>query len=185
MKPLEILKANNIQLPPFLGKEIGSGIDGQVFEKDNDPSRVIKISISENSDYPCSYVLESKNYWHFARVYSCDCLYTSDKDGKPLLSVHCIEMEKLFPLTEDEEKLFHTLLSHEDANKQKEYTRDQLSTLIEELSEWFSFDKEEALSFCCAIMNCPIRHKDLHQRNIMKNVTSRFRLIDFDRLEKI
>lgn len=195
MKPLQRLKELHVRLPFVLGDELGSGIDGQVFEKKSDNNNVIKISCVVADEYWDSihhllFQLKDKKYWHFAKVHEFGPLLTFDQVDDDLdlpskeFTIHYLEMEKLLPLTEDEQKVFHTLLSHEDANKQKVYTRERLISLAEELSSGLSFDRNKALAFCFAIMNCPIRHKDLHQRNIMKNVAGGFRLVDFDRLEK-
>lgn len=195
MNLLQRLKELHVRLPFVLGDELGSGIDGQVFENKSDNNNVIKISCVAANEYWDSvhhllFQLKDKKYWHFAKVYEFGPLLTFDQGDDDLdlpskeFTIHYVEMEKLLHLSEDERKLFHTLLSHEDANKKKEYTRTQLISLIEELSKWLSFDKESALAFCYAVMNCPIHHKDLHTRNIMKNAAGGFRLVDFDRLSQ-
>ena len=196
MKPLEILKAHNIELPFLLGEEIGSGVDGQIFEKKDNPSRVIKISCTDNTWEHSNYhrlaeillYLDFKSYWHFAKMYDHGPLHTFDESTgslRKVFTIHYIEMEKLLPLSEDEVKIFHTLLSHEDANKKKEFNTDQILSMVNKLSEYLVLDKVKVCGFCFAIMDCYLKHKDLHPRNIMKNAEGNFRLIDFDRLELV
>src|ERR1700722_20210678 len=120
MKPLAILIAHNIELPFALGPEIGSGVDGQVFEKMGELDRVIKISMTHQSGYVQidNTLAHMQHLWHFAKLYSYGPIFTYH-DGEAVVTktIFYVEIEKLFPLTEDERKLFHTLLSHEDANK--------------------------------------------------------------------
>lgn len=174
MKPSEFIKKHNIELPFNLGKEIGSGVDGQVFEKQGDDGRVIKLSIKDDFNaFENAWLIYSCQPKHFVSVFDFGCLSNI---------IYWVEMEKLLPISEDEQRIFHTLISHEDANKQK------LSSyhhgwfiMANELSEWFSLDKEKIKQFCLSIQTSPILHGDLHPRNVMKDKNGNYKLVDFDR----
>jgi hypothetical protein len=203
VKPLDILIQNKIDLPFELGDELGSGQDGQVFEviETGYPIQrgsVVKLSaIYGTSSYPeykrvAAHLdfLHRNRTPHFAAVFNFDLLCsfnlpemicsTSPKEG---CTIYFVEMEELFPLSSEEVKLFHTLLSHEDANKQKDFSIEGLTRRIDELSDWFIFEKKDILSFCIAATSGRIRHKDLHPRNMMKDRLNKFKLVDLDRLE--
>lgn len=170
MKLLEILKKHNVELPFTLGKEIGSGVDGQVFEKYGDDSRVIKLSYQDNfTAFENAWLIHVCQPKHFVSVFDFGCFNDT---------IFWVEMEKLIPLTEDENRLFHTLLSHEDANKQKQFKPE----ILNELANWLILDKQKAQDFCVTATSGPIKQPDLHIRNIMKNSRGDFKIIDLDRL---
>src|ERR1022692_2697793 len=91
---------------PDLGDQIGSGVDGQVFLLGGD--RVIKFSGSY--DHRLLAEIASGYYMHYVVVDDFGVL----PDG-----THFTIMERLYPLTTDEEKVFHTIISHEDQAKVK------------------------------------------------------------------
>ena len=193
MKLLDILELHHVELPFHLGLEIGSGIDGQVFESQDNSNRVIKISSANSSSIASGYPQIAKilrsvqigKIHHFVKIYSFGPLFTYPIPdlSRDTATIFFVEMEKLFPISEDEQKIFHTLVSHEDANKKKKFPTKQIISILEDLSRWLSFDKEKAKNFCIAATSGPIYHKDLHIRNVMKNARGDYKLVDLDRLE--
>jgi hypothetical protein len=211
MKPLDILTRHKIDLPFKLGEEIGCGCDGQVFEviegygEYGYPIKrgsVIKLSAIYGTNSYRQYLrvaahlgfLQHNRTPHFAAVFNFGLLVhfdlpetissTSNRmQPKESCTVYFYEMEKLLPLSSEETKLFHTLLSHEDANKQKDFSPEGLTKRVDELADWFIFEKKDVLAFCLAATSGKIRHKDLHERNIMRNRLNQFKLVDLDRLE--
>jgi hypothetical protein len=211
MKPLDILTQRKIELPFKLGEELGRGQDGQVFEVIESyveygypikRGSVIKLSAIYGANSYRQYMrvaahlgfLKHNRTPHFAAVFNFALLCnfdlpemissTSNKlQPKESCTVYYVEMEKLLPLDPEETKLFHTLLSHEDANKQKDFSPEGLTKRIDELADWFVFEKKDVLAFCLAATSGKIRHKDLHPRNIMKDRLNQFKLVDLDRLE--
>lgn len=210
MKPLDILTSRKIELPFKLGDVCGSGVDGQVFEVIESyeeygypikRNSVIKLSALLGYDTSSRYkriaahldFLQRNRTPHFAAVFQFGLLceyhlpemtsFATSNQPKAYSAIYFVEMEKLLPLSSEEEKLFHTLLSHEDANKQKDFSPEGLSKRIDELADWFVFEKKDVLSFCLAATSGQIRHKDLHPRNVMKDRSNQFKLVDLDRLE--
>lgn len=173
MKPLELLKKHRVPLPFNLGQRLGYGQDGQVFVKKFARKRVIKLSTNQEGFAVLSF-LQSKGFSHIVPILKFNILLNNATDW-----VHFVEMERLFPLSEEEQKAMHTLLSHEDANKRKEFNPQALH----DLSQWLSFDERKMRDFCLAVTSGPIRHLDLHPRNIMRDRNGYYRLIDLDRLE--
>ena len=95
-------------------------------------------------------------------------------------------MEKLFKTTEDERKVFHSILCHNDSGVEKKYTLEQILKMLDGLEFGLDFDKKKVMIFCEKIRASPVCHNDVHVRNIMKDSQGNFKLIDFDRstLEK-
>lgn len=194
MRPLETLLHHNIEVPFPLGEEIGNGVDGQVFLQKGDEEFVIKLSaiigtstnvVLEEFDRRCAVIDNMRHFYYstpianyftipFERCYLWQGNYSSSSR-----LIYYARMERLLALSADEERVFHTLLSHEDANKKKQY---DLMTL-NELSNWYSFDQERANTFCKAVFFGRYQHNDLHIRNIMKDADGNYKLIDFDRME--
>jgi thiamine kinase-like enzyme len=90
-------------------------------------------------------------------------------------------MEKLHPLSEDEIKVFHSLVSHEDQNKIKKYSSLEINKILQGLSIGLDFDLHKVMFFCKNLNKLTIQHSDLHPRNLMKDSDGNFKLIDFDR----
>jgi hypothetical protein len=155
---------------------IGSGIDGVVY---NYQDKILKLSINYNLNYsfePLNYLINNPIDC-FVKLYSYQLCGTKDS----FIYYYSI-MEKLIPLSLDEEKIFHTILSHEDSNKVKQYSNIQLKKIVKELSLGLEFDQIKVLKFVEQYNNCKIVHHDIHQRNIMKDINNNFKFIDLDRL---
>jgi thiamine kinase-like enzyme len=92
-------------------------------------------------------------------------------------------MEKLFKISEDERKIFHTILSHEDRNIVKNYPLDKVKKMLTGMSYSLDFDYNKVIFFYQNLRDCPLQHLDLHVRNIMKDIDGNFKMIDFDRMK--
>lgn len=171
-------------MAPHPADALGSGVDGTVYSMLNDPSRVIKIAQVFDFD---RYELTADVLDHllfeplpeYARVYMRGAKRLPDKG----YVLHFYVMEKLLPITVDESKVFHTILSHEDRNIIKLYEPPELEKILTGLRIGLDFDAERVKFLCEAIRSSPVKHLDIHPRNIMKDANGNFKLIDFDRAQ--
>lgn len=196
MMVLKLCKRNcQEELPTTIAEELGQGADGQVFAVENDPSRVYKFCILFDKPLDQNYqrIVHVLSYLHdnpspaYAHVY--EYKYMGEwvrPEDKVRYALYSYTMERLQKLSEDERKVFHTILSHEDRNIVKDYSTNQLQEILLGLSKGLDFDMEKVIVFRNNLKNTPIDHNDLHPRNIMKDAEGNFKLIDFDRatLEK-
>jgi RIO-like serine/threonine protein kinase len=179
---------NNYNLPD-LGEEIGYGADGQVFLLND---LVIKYSVYFDKDYT-NYkklkqlfdFIKNDDSNLFVKLFSFDYLLSGERDfytRKQKYIICSCTMEKLIPLNEDEKKVFHTTISHEDGNKLKPITNNTFD-MIKELHNFLSFDYNKMIEFHKKLQTSKINHNDLHVRNVMKDSNNNYKLIDFDRDE--
>ena len=91
-------------------------------------------------------------------------------------------MENLSKITEDEKKVFYSLLSHEDRNVKKNYSLSSVIDMLKEMQRGLDFDYNKAFRFYRVLKESKFHHMDLHPRNIMKDTDGNFKLIDFDRV---
>lgn len=188
---------DHIPYSDSLGKEVGAGADGQVFEI-KDSNKVIKYCVlyenySKDLSYEFEKITQSICYIRdykpsiCARVYDFSFLaYGSRKIFNGLNQKYIIyyyTMEKLYKISEDEKKVFHTILSHEDRGIVKNFSEEKLRETLFGLSRGLDFDGDRVILFYNNLKNFSIRHLDIHVRNIMKDSKGNFRLIDFDRVE--
>lgn len=165
------------KIPVVLSTKLGAGADGEVFEIDSNPIQVIKICLLYDLEvnpvisYLVTYPLPT-----YARVYECGRLFENEK-----IIIHYYIMEKLFPLSEDESKVFHTIISHEDRNIIKNYSFREIKKILRGLSRGLDFDEKRVTFLCENLKKTPVHHLDLHSRNIMKDAQGNFKLVDFDR----
>jgi len=197
MQVLSLLKKYNIPLKYDLGAEIGYGADGQVFELLEDNNRVIKLSILYNysdQDIDDCYdqIVKTLSYIQehrpdpCVRVYEHGCLYRGQRDtyiGTQDFIIYYYVMEKLNKISEDEKKVFHSIISHEDLGIKKNFSESVLKDMLVGMGRGLDFDMEKVLLFDNNIRNSKVRHNDIHIRNIMKTGAGDFRLIDFDRVK--
>lgn len=199
MQVANLIKENNIFLNFNLDKCIGQGQNGQVFEVDQ--QRVLKLSVvfsgtQENVDtYPNFYlpsILAIKHMLNheekaFAKCYEFMHLgYFSrnlNKEKQNYILFYYV-LEKCNPISEDEAKVFHTLLSHEDAGKKKDLSEDRVKNLVKDLSFALDFDADKVMLFVEQIRSAAVKHNDAHPRNIMKDSFGYFKFIDFDLVER-
>lgn len=178
---------------------LGDGADGEVFEIAGDPDKVIKFCILYDTGsvgLKNTYKYISNVIDHlivqpsptYAQVYVHSYMGEFSREvawGKKIQKyiLYYYTMEKLFKTTEDERKVFHTILSHEDRNIVKNYTTDEIRKMLEGLSRGLDFDAERVTFFCDNFRKTPVSHYDIHVRNIMKDAQGNFKLIDFDRAQ--
>jgi len=156
-----------------IGDIISTGVDGEVYKFDNN---VIKIS----ANYSYSYSTEKALYYLFTN----DCYPFSKLYGYGFSSdIFYYITEKLNSLSNDEYKVFHTIVSHEDKNIIKDYSVEKVKEMLQGLSRGLDFDAGKIMMFYEALQNSPIRHLDLHPRNILKDNSGNFKLIDFNRIK--
>lgn len=179
------------EFPIIPGKEIGIGADGQVFELPN--NLAIKYSILfdydnnlQNNFNSRSNILNSINSSPFVKIYEFKKVLESSRifDNKQQsYIVYYYIMDKLNKISEDESKVFHTLLSHEDSNKIKSYSIKEIKNICIDLSKYLDFNYTKVLEFITNYQNSEFIHLDIHPRNIMKS-NEDFKLIDLDRITR-
>lgn len=178
---MSALIVNNIisflpqELLPHIGSKIGDGVDGEVFSFNSD--KIIKISKVDNDnklefDKVLTY-LKLNVLYPYARVYMFGYL--------EIINYSYYISEKLNPLTEDEWKVFHSIVSHEDRNIVKNFDEEKVKQILFGLSRGLDFDAERVTFFCAGLKSAPVIHKDMHPRNILKNENGDFKMIDFNR----
>lgn len=178
-----------------VGNKIGSGADGECYLFNNDS--VIKCSIlydcKDSNSLMADYnnLVEKFNFLinhspsHIVNLFNYKLVGINFRDthfGKQEYLLHYYVMEKLIPISNDEEKVFHTIISHNDFNKTKIFSKDKLDEILNNLSLGLDFDKTKVTLFYNQIQESLIEHKDLHERNVMKDINNNFKLIDLDRL---
>jgi len=180
------------KIPPIYPDRLGYGNDGEVFQLLEDPNKVIKFSVV----YDCNY----SNYANLDKVLSylamtndpvCARVYERKYLGEypweffggvqRKYILHYYIMDKLNKISEDEYKVFHSIISHEDRNIVKNYSVEKIKDILKGLSKGLDFDERRVIFFYDNLINGPIHHVDLHPRNIMKDGAGYFKLIDFDR----
>lgn len=180
---------------------LGEGADGEVFSIAGDDNKVLKLCILyeqrgtntfERSYKHIQSVLEyflKTQPLPYARVYEYGDLgfysrkNVSFRNGTQRFGIYYYTMEKLEKITEDESKVFHSILSHEDRGIEKNYSPDKVREMLRGMSCGLDFDVEKVTLFYENIRSAPVSHLDIHVRNIMKDRLGDFKLIDLDRIE--
>lgn len=187
------------KIPVVTTNKLGDGADGEVFEIENTPDKVIKLCIiyerfSTNLEQyynkkivPILDYLLASPVPTFARVYAHEYMGTYSRDfvssptGKQKFIIYYYVMEKLNKISEDEQKVFHSILSHEDRGIEKNYPLSKIKKMLEGQGQALDFDEKKVMLFCENLRASPVRHLDIHARNVMKDQDGNFKLIDFDR----
>jgi serine/threonine protein kinase len=188
------------KIPVVPTTKLGDGADGEVFDIEGQPDRVIKFCIVyEEQVAPESITDEYKrtqsviDWLQGHPVDICATIYSSgymgefsrkvwgNKEEKYILYYYI--MEKMQKISEDERRVFHSILSNEDRRIVKNFTTEQVKKMVAGLSRGLDFDVEKVIFFCDNLKRAPIIHLDMNPRNIMKDPAGNFRLIDFDRAE--
>jgi hypothetical protein len=176
------------------GARLGEGADGEVFSIVGDPLKVIKLGVlyerNDRSLFECfkqiegalNYLIESQPE-AYARVYHHSNLgtYIRKSNGQRFVIYHYI-MEKLEKISEDENRIFHSILSHEDRGIEKKFSLGKIDEMLQGMKRALDFDTEKVMLFCNNIHRASMSHLDIHTRNIMKDSTGTFKLIDLDRI---
>lgn len=158
-----------------LTDKIGSGADGIVWAYEN---KVIKICIGDYLKFVQILNKLKQQQSCYVKIYEHKKIdYYLDND------VYLYYMEKLNKLTEDENKVFYTLVSHEDSGKIKSFSDEKAKTILNELEKFLDFDKSKVFAFFKQIKNNNIKHLDVCERNIMKDDCGNFKLIDLERVK--
>lgn len=195
MKSLSLCKELCPELIPVIPSvQLGDGADGEVFEIEGNSDKVIKFSVLYYYSKPLeeefqrindvlSFLVETYPST-YARVFEFNYLGRSTRktvSGPQEYFLYYYIMERCCRLSEDEKKVFHSVLSHEDHGASKKYSDQQLQKVLYGLSMGLEFDSKKVFQFCQNLKKTPIDHSDLHPRNIMKDRAGNFKLIDFDR----
>jgi len=177
---------------------LGDGADGEIFDIKGQSDKVIKFgvlyetgSININQSFKC--IKEVLSYFQanpaatYARVYSFGFMGKFERDialkKKQPFILYFYTMEKLYKISEDEQKVFHSILSHEDRGINKNYSPIKINEMISGMSKGLDFNSERVTFFCDNFNNTAVSHLDIHIRNIMKDFNGNFKLVDFDRSE--
>lgn len=188
------------KIPVQPGERLGDGADGEVFVIADEPTKVLKLSVIYDrfEDPPqfiyfnqiapvLDYVMLNKPlvcatvYEHgFLGEYSRKMAYW--RKGEQKLLIHYCIMERLFELSEDEKKVFHSLVSHEDRNLEKDLSPEKIKEIIEGLAKGLDFDSKKVKLFCDQLCETSFSHLDIHPRNILKDKDGYFKLVDLDRV---
>lgn len=186
------------RIPCQLGAKLGDGADGEVFDIVGRPDRVIKFCIlyetgSDKLEVVYKHITNVIDYLItnpiavYANVHTHVLMGSFQRDvwknKKQRYLMYYYMMEKLQKISEDERKVFDTLLSHEDMNKKKNFSPAKTKEILDGLSKGLDFDRKRVTFFCDNLKNSPVKHLDIHPRNIMKDDHGNFKMIDFDRAQ--
>lgn len=185
-------------LPVKIDACCGYGADGEIFSIVGEPNKVIKVSVLFDNINNSDMIIR---YKQIEDIFECvittkPCVYVNvyeygylgaysrgvpSWDGEQKFIIHYHIMEKLRKISEDESKLFHSIISHEDSGIIKDFSLRKIRKILKGLTLGLDFDAEKVILFCDNIMSSTIKHNDIHPRNIMIDVDGNFKLIDLDR----
>jgi serine/threonine protein kinase len=187
------------KLPVQPEERLGDGADGEILTIEGQPDRVIKLGIIY--EHPARELKVYKQIQRvldyvmiiqpvaFVRVYEHGYLGTYSrkvvewrKDHQQFLIYYYI-MEKLTKLNEDEKKVFHSIISHEDRGINKNYSLEKIGEMLQGMSRGLDFDTDKVILFCQNLQTSQLSHQDLHPRNIMKDAVGNYKLADLDRAQ--
>jgi hypothetical protein len=185
----------HLTVPFDLSQSLGGGSDGEVFSL-SDTAAVKLTVLSDWADKGLDLHEEYARIWwvlhqvrdrrppYLVRVYDLNVLTygTLMPQDHPYLVYYC-RMEKLLPLTEDEQKVFQTILSHEDRHLRHDYNEKELDGVLEGLAKGLDFSIAGVRLLYWQVRSGQFQHLDLHTRNVMKDAGGNFRLVDLDRLK--
>lgn len=179
MKVLKIFNEHIFKYMPLeLPDKLGEGSDGEVFTfgdvaikfgvkfTETDMDSVTKIM---------NYLILNKND-SFVNIHKY--VYCGEYDNKFL---YYYIMDKLNCISDDESKVFRSIISHEDSNIKKNFSILEIKKMLKGMAVGLDFDAAMVIFFCERLQDSPVNHNDLHERNIMKDSKGYFHLIDFDR----
>jgi serine/threonine protein kinase len=183
---------------PYVTQKLGDGADGEVFNILDATDQVIKLSVLyeyaaetltvveyyQQKIAPVLDFLVAHPVEGFARVYSHQYLGVYDRPAghnEEQFVLYNYVMEKLNHISGDERRVFSSILSHEDSGTIKNYSLAKIKKILQGLACGLDFDEKKVILFCENLHQAPVRHLDIHTRNIMKDASGNFKLIDFDR----
>lgn len=187
------------KIPVTITNKLGDGADGEVFEYAEDLNKVIKLGIlyetgsktlKQNYKYiinVLSYLIEQPSST-YARVYAHEYIgewarEVAWKNTTQKYIIYYYIMEKLYKTSEDEKKVFHSILSHEDRGIKKNFSDEKIKEMLHGMASGLDFDEAKVIFFINNFKKTPVDHLDVHVRNIMKDSNGNFKMIDFDRAE--
>jgi hypothetical protein len=191
MQVLNLINKNNYTLPYKLGKELGYGAHGQIFDLIDFPNKAIKLSVCfDQFDGKLSSLYEeiNKNLFYIKtnkpQILVCvyehnfilnGCRKTINKNQNYILYYYI--MEKLQEISNDEAEVFRYILD-------ETIVKDVCSAdVLRNLQLTLDINKKNVMMFFDGLKNSKIKHLDLHVRNIMKDRRCNFKLIDLDLIE--
>jgi thiamine kinase-like enzyme len=187
------------KIPAEPGERLGDGADGETFVIADEPTKVMKLSVIYDrfEDSPkeiyFNRIAPVLDYVMLNAPALCVAVYehgylgeysrkvTNWRQGKQIFVIHYCIMERLHNLSDDERKALHSLVSHEDRKIQKDLEPSKIKEIVEGLARGLDFDKEKVILFCEQLREAYLSHSDIHPRNIMKDGSGYFKLVDFDR----
>ena len=176
---------------------LADGADGELLSIKNESNKVIKLCIfyeKFNIDLQSKYkdiqsVLDKimlTNDDAYVKVYEHGYLGQYSRAMHASLNqefiIYYYIMEKLEKLTDDEKKVFHSILSHEDRLIKKDFSFEKIKEMLEGMETALDFEKNKVMLFCENIKKSSLIHLDLHPRNIMKTKDGDYKLVDLDRI---
>lgn len=170
-----------------VGNFIGGNADGEVFSSGENVIKFTEIKDSKknanikyfNNKKAIEYIIDN-DIKHFCKIYDFGLVKVFENDYR---IIYFYLMEKLNPLSDDERKVFHSTISHEDFNKIKNFDEKRINNIVNEMSHFFDFDKQKVTQFINEVQYSNVKHLDIHPRNIMKDNFGNFKFIDFDRIQ--
>lgn len=190
MTLLNTLLNNNVTLPFDHTQAIflKAGVHGESYYLNQ---RVFKITANYNNvGYIESFYAKQSSIFDylikheeepFVKLFNYG-FFGEFKNSKSSFISYYYVMENLNYITQDEGKVFHSLLSHEDRNISKNYSMPEIKKIIKNLQRGLDFSDKAVILFCDEIKKSNIMHFDIHPRNIMKDKMGKFKLIDLDTL---
>ena len=181
------------KLPINVGVRLGDGSNGECLSIVGDPNMVIKLSILydyniglykfyEEIRKSINYIIQTKPR-AYVNVYEQGYFGTFSRySGGQKFILYYYLMEKLQEISEDEARVFHSILSHEDRLIKKNWSSVKIDKILKSLSTALDFDASMVKLFLEDIKLSNLIHRDLHSRNIMKTISGNFKLIDLDSL---
>jgi len=198
MQVYSLIKKFGFNIPYVPGPNLGSGADGETFSIIDNENLVIKFSIiydnidSDNIDSLLEKrikifksIIDTKPE-HLVNIYECDYVgenYRITVGENQRFIIYYYVMDKLNKISEDEKKVFHTILCHEDLNKIKNYSNNKVIKMLRGMSSSLDFNFEKIMLFYEARKISKIKYNDFHVRNIMKDNFGNFKFVDLDRCD--
>ena len=177
-----------------LGKLLGKGVHGEVFELQDDPTKAIKIAWAPLSisfspalqtiqkkynlkQFSFSEIEQTYKFLLHHRIPILATLYSFETlIAEETLQQYAVIMEKLLPLSDDEHRVFESLCREYNG----ELGNGKFLTHLQELHQWLDFSYVKIFEFYKKVAKLPIIHRDFNRRNIMKDNDGNFKLIDFE-----
>lgn len=198
MLAYKLVKQNCVDSISYnVGSKLGDGAHGEVFEIADRPEHVIKFGVYYEIEESIEERFESidATLRHmqanpspiYANVFSYGSLGIYQRtvwgNEQQRYLLYYYVLEKLQKISEDEYRVFDSLISHEDREKEKDLSPVQIKKILVGLSRALDFDAKKITFFVENLRNSAVKHLDVHPRNIMKDSAGNFKLVDFDRMK--